>query len=543
MNAFPLLPAGQGLTLVSSHVADGRLMLQIVATARCSPCPLCAQPAKRIHRHSTRVVTDLPCAGHPVQLLMRVRKFFCDTLACPRKIFTERLNSFLAPWARMTRRLCEAIQAIGLATCGKLGARLAARLGISSSWMTVLRQIMALPLPPRPCVSHLGVDDFSFRRGRTFGTILVDLHRRQVIDLLPDRQAETAAAWMLQHPEIDLVSRDRGGDSAAAARQGAPQAIQVADRFHVMKNLTEAVGLALGRCVGEWQHAHRCQSATAAAAPDQMPLPALDEWRPRRSSTAERAHRARQAEREAAYQHMRTWQALGLRATEIAERLGKSPQTVRNWLARGTIPQATRQRKLHSHFDSYAPYVLARWQEGCHNGLQLWREITARGYRDSPRMLYRFLATLPGRIETRAGTLAQAKERTLLSVRDAVWLVVRDPTMLEADEQEELTLLCQASSTARQLYALVQEFRRLLHQKAGHQLDAWLEQASASQIKELQSFVLGVEKDKVAVVAGFSRPENNGPTEGHVTKLKLVKRAMYGRASFSLLRQRLLHPI
>lgn len=159
----------------------------------------------------------------------------------------ERLAPFIHPWARVTTRLLQAVENIGLATSGMLGARLGDRLGIRTSWMTIVRRMMALPTAPVGQVSQLGIDDFSFRRGRRFGTILVNMQSRQTIDLLPDRKVETAAAWMAAHPEIELVSRDRGGDYASAAAAGAPQALQCADRFHLLKNLGEALEGVLAR--------------------------------------------------------------------------------------------------------------------------------------------------------------------------------------------------------------------------------------------------------------------------------------------------------
>jgi len=246
MEVSPFLSLGQGLEPTSISAAADGLTIHVTSVMPSSSCPLCTHLATRIHSRYTRVVADLPCAGQRVQLILHVRKFFCDTPECPRKIFAERLPPLVEPRARMTRRLSEAIQTIGLATCGKLDARLAARLGIQISWMTVLHRIMAKPSPPGPLVVHLGIDDFCFRRGCTYGTILVDLERHQVLDLLPDRQAETAAAWMQLHPGLDLVSRDRGGDYAAAARKGAPQALQVADRFHLMVRRIGAYSIPFG---------------------------------------------------------------------------------------------------------------------------------------------------------------------------------------------------------------------------------------------------------------------------------------------------------
>ncbi len=242
-----MLSLPDGLEVAETSVADAVLTIHIVAMAKSSTCPLCAHAATCVRSYYTRLVADVPCGGHQVQLILHVRKFRCETADCPRHVFTERLAPFLEPWARTTTRLSKTIEAIGLATCGELGARFAPHLGIATSPTTILRRTMALPTSLPKQVSLLGIDDWSFRRGRKFGTILVDLATHKTIDLLPDRTTETAAAWMQAHPEIDIVSRDRGGDYAAAARKGAPQAQQVADRFHLAKNLTEIAEVVLAR--------------------------------------------------------------------------------------------------------------------------------------------------------------------------------------------------------------------------------------------------------------------------------------------------------
>ena len=221
------------LQVLSFALVNNVLLIQIASTASESACPGCQCRTSRMHSHYTRKAADLACGGHQVQLLLHVRKFFCTNPDCSRKIFAERLTAFLEPWARVTTRLGQQIEAIGLASCGRLGARLGARLRIAISRTSILRRVMKLATKTTDKVVHLGVDDFSFRRGRTFGTVLVDLERHQILDLLPDRQQESAAAWMKKHPEITHVSRDRSSEYASAVSSGAPQAIQVADRFHV----------------------------------------------------------------------------------------------------------------------------------------------------------------------------------------------------------------------------------------------------------------------------------------------------------------------
>ena len=241
MEASALLNLPEGMRLDQIQITEQGLLIEVCATSATSCCPQCFQVSSSIHCHYTRTLRDVPCAGRQVQLRLTVRKFSCRNPYCERKVFAERLPDFVEPFARMTIRNSQQITSIGLATCGKAGSRLASRLGIRTTRQTILRRIMALPDFPAESILFLGRDDFSFLRGRRFGTILINLETRHVVDLLPDRKAETSAAWMRQQPDLMVVSRDRGGEYASAATQGAPQALQCADRFHLLKNLGEAL--------------------------------------------------------------------------------------------------------------------------------------------------------------------------------------------------------------------------------------------------------------------------------------------------------------
>src|SRR6266851_775050 len=385
MFSSPFLPLPAGLKIATTSMRDDLLLVQVVSTKVRSCCPLCFCPAERRHSQYTRLVADLPCAGFRVQLILHVRRFFCDTADCIRKIFTERLPAFVLPWARLTVRLCEALQSLGLATCGELGTRLAERLAIQTSPTTILRRIMVLPTAAIEQVSELGIDDFSFRRGRKFGTILVDMQSHNVIDLLPDRKAETAKAWMKAHPEIKLVSRDRGGDYASAAASGAPQAIQCADRFHLPKNLGEALEGLLARHLT----AHRTSQT------EKLSARLLETTQPRQSPKlspqATQQMQAKREERLAQYQHVVALQKLGFSQTAIADQVGIGHATVSRWLERGAFPeQQPRQRRMA--LDSHLPFLRERWEAGCHNIAQLHRELVAAGYTLSYRLVHKQLA-------------------------------------------------------------------------------------------------------------------------------------------------------
>ena len=512
------------------------LSIMIVSTQMYPCCPLCGIAASRVHSHYTRQIADLPCGGQCIRLLVQVRKCFCDVTTCPRKIFAERLTPFIEPWARVTKRLSQIVQVIGLATGGMLGARFATRLGIQTSWMTILRRVMALPTVLVEHVSELGIDDFSFRRGRKFGSILVDMQSHQVIDLLPDRKAETAKVWMKAHPEITLVSRDRGGDYAAGAREGAPQAVQCADRFHLLKNLGEALEGRLAHHL-----AAHCKRQTQAMASEVTPSVWQSKRIIRSSPKLEHLQQARREERLAHYNQVIALCKLGMSQAAIAQQVGIGASTVQSWLAVGKFPER-KPREQGSHVDHYLPYLILRWEDGCHNIAGLFRELVDKGYQGSYESvrdtLVRLLPT--GR---KKATDVVLKTPALATSRQATFLFLRRPDDLTVEEQETLVKLRQIHPEVDLAYDLVQQFALMLRTRTGEKLNDWIAKVGDSRIRELQGFVLGVERDKAAVVAGLTLPQNNGLVEGKVNKLKLIKRMMYGRAGFSLLRQRVLHAL
>src|SRR5712691_7697731 len=481
MSSSPFLPLPAGLEIVSIETVNDLLKVQVACTKERAFCPLCFCPSERCHSHYTRVVADLPCTNFRVQLILHVRKFFCDTVDCSRKIFTERLPAFVEPWARMTGRLRQALEALGTATCGEVGARLSERLALLTSPTTLLRRVMALPTDAVGSVRHLGVDDFALRRGRNYGTVLVDLVRHRVIDLLPDRRAETAKVWMQAHPEIDVVSRDRGGDYASAASQGAPQAAQSADRFHLVKNLTEAVEKALVHCRAELQR------GTQRAEPADQPIG--EELACSLVTSDGQPYSAHQAERYERYQQVVALRQQGMKTKEIAKRVDLGVRTIQRWVSEGAYVETNYHHRHRSRFDAYEAYVRQRWDGGCNNIQQIWREIKAQGYPHSDRALRAHLEAVRGK---KLADLPEAGVLDHFSAKKAVWLFVRPFEDLSEKEQEELLAMRQASATAETMYQLVQEFFRLVRSRQGTQLDSWLSKVQASAIPELRRFAKGL---------------------------------------------------
>jgi transposase len=535
MEGTSLFSLPEGMLVEQIQITKDSIVVEVVATSLTSRCPLCSEASESIHCHYRRVLRDVPCAGRRVQLFLTVRKFSCRNPLCPRKVFAERIPTFMEPWARMTIRYCQQITSIGLATCGKGGARLAARLGMQTTRQTILRRVMDLPDLPPGSILYLGIDDFSFRRGYRFGTILVNLESRRVVDLLPDREADSSAAWMRQHPDLMAVSRDRGGEYAAAAREGAPQALQCADRFHVLKNLREALEGLLARHL-----AIQCKRETQTILDEQAPV-----WQAKRatrcSPTLLRLQQSRREERLAHYEQVIALRKLGLSQAAIARQVGIGASTVQSWLAVGAFPER-KPREQGSRLDRYLPYLFQHWEDGNHNMACLFRELVEQGYKGSYESVRDNLVRLlpEGRKIPRD---APSKAPTLTPSRQASFLFLRRPEKLRVEEQETLAKLRQLHSEVDLAYGLVQQFAQMLRNRTGEHLDAWLAQVASSKLPELQSFGASIEKDKDAVRAGLTWWINNGMVEGHVTKLKLIKRQGYGKAGFPLLRKRVLHAI
>jgi transposase len=530
-----LLDLPSELEVGDGDITDQTITITVVSRQTAPRCPLCGTSTTRQHSSYNRQIMDVPCAQKCVRLILRVRKFFCDVRTCSRKIFAERLAPFVEPWARVTTRLFQEVENIGLATSGMLGTRLGNRLGIRTSWMTIIRRMMALATPPVERVVQLGIDDFSFRRGRKFGTILVDLQSREIIDLLPDRKAKAASDWMSTHPEIDLVSRDRGKEYASAAASGAPQATQCLDRFHLLKNLREDLEGCLARHLTV-KHREKTQEIL------DTPAPAWQAVRSRRiAPKVEQIQQKRREERLVRYQEVIALRKQGMSQAAIAHRVGRGASTVQSWLAAGEFP-ARKPREQGSRLDRHLPYLRKRWEEGCHNMTRLFRELVEQGYKGSYESVRdNILRLLP---EGRKMPLdSSSKTPALPTSREASFLFILRPEELETEEQAILTRLWLLHPEVDLAYKLVEQFARMLRTRTGEKLDAWLAQVADSRIPELLNFAKGIEQEKSAVVAGLTRPQNNGVVEGKVNKLKLIKRMGYGRAGFPLLRQRVLHAL
>jgi transposase len=363
-----LLPGSAQLHLTHVLITEAAVTLTVTSTQPNAACPVCAGVSTRVHSHYHRTLADRPWAGIPVCLHIQVRKFCCPNPHCQRRIFAERVPTIARAWARCT----------------------VAQLGMPTSPDTLLRLVRGTSIVAVACPRVLGVDDWAFRKGRTYGTVLVDLEQHQPIDLLPDRTAETLEQWLHAHPGVEIISRDRAGAYAEGATHGAPQAIQVADRFHLMHNLREA----LQRLLDRQQSALKAASTPPAVPSPPDPLPATNgSGGPAAAPTrVEQDQAVRRARRHARYDAVLALANEGLGIRAIACEVHLSRDTIRRFLAAGTFPERARPRLQPSILDAYIPYMRTRWLAGCDNGMQLWREIDAQGYAGSRALVARWVA-------------------------------------------------------------------------------------------------------------------------------------------------------
>jgi transposase len=536
-----------GLTVDSARLVDGTLILQAHHAALQACCPSCRQPSLRVHSRYLRTPRDLPISDHKLRLLLSVRRFFCETATCAQSTFAEQLPTLLPRRAQRTTRLTHSLLDVTNALGGKAGARLADKLRLGISHDTLLRIIRSAK-PPEPVMPRvLGVDDFALRKGRNYGTLLVDLEQRQPIDLLPDRSALTLASWLQAHPGIEVVARDRSPEYARAITLGAPQARQVADRWHLLKNLGDAVERMFQRV-----RVDLVRLSAPTAAQNQHPVSdttiATASLRP--PSRAERLAQQRDRTRRLAhYQSVRQLAEEGMPLLQIARRLGLARGTVRKYASAAAFPERAKHPAQPSIIDRYAPYLQQRLEAGCYNASQLWRELQADGYGGTYRQVARWVhlrrlvpaASMPKQAALRGGMTSMTAEPAaeLASARQLAWLLLRPSSEHTPAEAVMYAQIAQDASVG-QAQTLVHQFQEMVRERTPEALVMWLAACEQSGITELQTFAAGLAREEASIRAALSEEWSTGQVEGQITRLKLVKRQMYGRAKFDLLRQRVL---
>jgi transposase len=392
----------------------------------------------------------------------------------------------------------------------------------------------------------VGIDDWAWRKGHRYGTIVIDLERGCPIDVLEDRLTETVADWLRAHPEVQIVARDRAEAYASGIRQGAPEATQVADRFHLFQNLAatlEAVFSAHHRDLAALHEATRPEpvplDADAVAIPVAPPVA-----RPK----AQQQMVQKRARRLATYEQVWALHRQGWSQRAIAAHLGCARLTVQRFLRAATFPERQRPRHRPSLLAPFTSYLLERWNAGCRNGTQLYREIKAHGFRGQSTIVCDYVRRMraaqrhlsPGHASQPGTTIVEAT--TPLTPREATWLVIRREATLDTQEKQQLTVLQSQEGEVAEAIRLSQDFAALVRQRQPAQFDSWLERAARSPVQAFARWATSLRDDYAAGQAGVSLPWSTGPVEGQLNRLKMLKRQMFGRANIDLLRLRVLYP-
>lgn len=504
-----LIPSG----LIVEHVAHEGDTLIVTASSIAgeASCPLCGTASGRVHSRYERRVSDLPCGGRGVLLRIVARRFRCLAPHCRRRIFAERFqDGILPPRSRRTTRLECIVHHLGLALGGRPGASFAKRLMLPVSNDTLLRVVRRCSSRPAEPPRVVGVDDWAFRRNHRYGSILCDLERRRILALLPDRETATVERWFAAQPSIEIVARDRGGGYGEAVAKALPDAVQVADRWHLMENASSAFLDAVRKSM------RTIRTAIGATTLDPTLLTA-----------AEKLQYEGYLRREDTSAAILTLAKDGIAIKEIVRRTGHSRKLVRQTV-RGERTDIFRTRQ--SSLDLHLPLLDEQWASGCRNGAELWRRLQARGFRGSLRVVGEW-ATRRRRAERAGDRLprvpsAKTVARLMTTARDH--LSKADTVMIAAIENGVPTLV--------EARTLLDRFHAMIRRR-NPDIDDWISDAATSLIA---SFASGIRKDRQAIAAAVTLPWSNGQTEGQITKLKLVKRQMYGRAKLDLLEARLI---
>ena len=526
-----ILPSNIQLNYNSFYLESGTINCEVACFQIESQCPICKTKSNRIHSKYDRGLVDLPIAGKLSKISLKARKFFCDQVECPRKVFTERFDSEIFPYQRRMARSVNLLEKLGTELGGNRGSNISEYAGIPVSPSTMLRIIRKIEVnPPLSTSGIIGIDDWAFKKGRNYGTVIVDLDQQKIIDLLPNRESTTLAEWLKKYPEITIVSRDRYGPYATGIQTGAPQAKQIADRFHLVKNLTEATKKVLqsnGKILKEAIHLYNDIVNKKQPSVENKELIEKD-------FTANHLNIDKQNKLEKVKELIEK----NLSIQQISKVLQISRGTVRRYANLETY-QLKREIKNYTNLDKYLIFIQHDSNKN-KTYKQLYEAIVQTGFNGKysqfcHRMNQNGIMNRQDANKINSPGIIKTWSTSRLSL-----LFYKEPKKEDGREDFEfLNLLFSHFPEMNQLSQFVKEFKNLFQTKQDGKLKNWIKRVSETNCG-LNNFAKNIEKDYEAINNAVIPRYSNGQVEGQVNRIKNIKRMMYGRASFELLRKMIL---
>jgi transposase len=544
------LKLGLGISAVDVQFTKGSWLIS--ARGRGSRnCPGCGQQSDSYHGSYLRRLRDLPIQGALVTLEIPIMRWRCRTLDCSHKTFVEQLPQLALPFVRRTRRVSELVRLLGHATGGKPAERLLARLGMPMSDDTVLKQLKrcAATAPPPPPVRVAGIDDWGWVKGSIYGTIIVDLERQTVVDILPDRSANSTAEWFKRHPEVEIVSRDRCGLYAQGARQGAPQANQVADRFHLLQNLKLTIKRQLSRSSLLVGLPNPAKSIVPAIISADIPVAKRSIRLTKLAEHRDLMKQTRRAARQASFDKVKGLLEVGKSLNDIMRETGLNWRTIAKWNQFETLPARNLSSKKPGLIAKFQEYLSQRWTDGVRRGRHLLHEIKKLGYSGSRASLERLLLNWRANGRSDPGTLVVSTETAavidlaagqMISPIIASALCIKPKALLTFRQAEKVASLNAISTDFLSMRSFAMRFRGIMRSGDLDKLTIWMDDVRHCGIYGMQRFARSLQQDIQAVRNAITEPWSNGQLEGQINRLKMLKRAMYGRANVELLRARMM---
>ncbi|MGP4088807.1 ISL3 family transposase [Streptomyces sp. KR55] len=502
-------------------MADGVVRIAACTRELTVACPDCGLGSARVHSRYCRTLADVAFGGRPVLIGLSVRRLFCDSPDCGRRTFAEQVAGLTTRYQRRSPLLQHLVEMAGVLLAGRGGSRLLQILKVPLSRTSVLFHLMRLPLPSAATPRVLGVDDFALYAD-VYGTLLVDADTRLPIELWAGRDAEQLAAWLRTHPGVEVVCRDGSLVYRQGITDGAPEAVQVSDRFHLWQGLSKRIG--------DIAAAHRGCLPAAVPEPELAPPAANPAGPSDQADTPARRHAKR------LFEAVHAVTGTGRSLNAAARELGLNRRTVRKYARAATWQECVRTTRTRrpTSLDPCLEYLRQRWEEGEHTATVLHQEIVAKGYRGHYQRVKMAVAPL------RRGLLINTPRERPPSPREVARWITTAPARRSLHAAEGLRRLLEHCPELDRTHDLVRQFAAMLDARDASSLPDWLEQLTTARLPALASLAKAIREDQPAVVQGITTPFSSGVNEGRITDLKLQKRIMAGRAGVRLLRHRVI---